>query len=528
MVFSQAGGVGGRGGNAAGTGQLGFNTSGLAPNSESTSGANAGPSFYLNNGAALTSKGLANTDFLGHGYNYPGAPTPNQAAQLLNTGNYVDSANVFHAASSVNFADFYVSGRAPEFIFWNAGLERSITKDMTIAVNYTGDEAHFLNTGANARGYYANQLNPIYLAALGPLKDSTGTKPLLTSAATSANVARAQAVMAGISIPAFITTAANLSPNSSTLTIAQGLVAFPQYGNPTTASGTANGVSDTWGANTGNFSYHSLQITLLQRQAHGLTFNVNYTYSKNIGDDGTFRSGFAIPAAALSGGGQNWGQDRIDRSWTTISAPSVLHAFGVYQLPFGKNGIAADNMLVRALAGGWSLGGIYQYNAGTPVAVVANQCNYSSNFPLQGQCMPDVVQGATSARINGSYGTSPTGTTNANLGTVKYIDSSKFTTAQNISTVSGSPIYLIGNAPRTQPLNLRNPGNQNLDARLSRTFPIHESLSFMFEVDCLNVWNKVTFSGPVATYGASNFGTITGISTTFAPRDFQFAGHINF
>jgi hypothetical protein len=516
MVFSQAGGVGGRGGNAGGTGQLGFNTTATA-SPEITSGPNAGPSFYLNNGAAFTSKGIANTDFLGHGYVYPGAPTPNLAAQELNTGNYLNSSNALVTAAGVSFADPYLSGRAPEFVFWNAGMERSLTKDMTIAVNYAGDEAHFLNTGGNARGYWSNQLNPIYLATLGPLKDSTGTKPLLIAAATAANVAKAQTAISGLNLPQFYVNAANANPSSSTLTVAQGLVAFPQY----------SGVTDTWGANSGNFSYHSLQITLLQREAHGLTFNLNYTYSKNIGDDGTFRSGFPIPASALSGGGQNWGQDRIDRSWTTISAPSVLHAFGVYKLPFGQGAIGGDNRTVRLLAGGWLLGGIYQYNSGSPVAVISNVCT-ATTYPLQGQCMPDVVPGAISARINGSYGTSPTGTTNANLGTVKYIDSTKFATPQNVSTVPGSPIYLIGNAPRTQPLNLRNPGTQDLDARLSRTFPIHDSLNFVFEVDCLNVWNKVTFSGPVATYGASNFGTITGISTTFLPRDFQFAGHINF
>src|SRR5207253_7847434 len=53
LVFSQAGGVGGRGGNAGGTGQLGFNITASAPNPESTSGATAGPSFYLNNGSAF-------------------------------------------------------------------------------------------------------------------------------------------------------------------------------------------------------------------------------------------------------------------------------------------------------------------------------------------------------------------------------------------------------------------------------------------------------------------------------------------
>ncbi|HEX3570929.1 MAG TPA: TonB-dependent receptor [Acidobacteriaceae bacterium] len=518
LVFSQAGGVGGRGGNAGGAGQLGFNvTANASP--ESTSGANAGPSFYLNNGTYFTGKGLANTDFLGKGFVYPGAPTPSVTAQLLNTGNYLDSTGKLVTAGSVTLADFSISGRAPEFAFWNFGIERAITKDMTIAANYAGDQSHYLSTGSNVRGYWANQLNPVYLASLGPVKDSAGTKPLLIAAATPANVARAQAAMSGINIPAFFQNAAAANPNSSTLTIAQGLVAFPQY----------SGVSDLWGSNVSNLSYHSLQITLLQRMAHGLTFNVNYTYSKNIGDDGTFRSGFPIPAAAISGGGQDWKQDRIDRSWTTISAPQIVHAFGVYQLPFGKGHMGGDNMLVRSLIGGWLTGGIYTYQAGTPVAVISNHCT-ATTFPLQGQCMPDLAAGAGfSARTNGSYGTSPNGTTNANLGTVKYIDSSKFAIPRNVSTVAGSPIYLIGNSPRTQPLNLRGPGTQNLDARLSRSFPLPKDIgTFVFEVDCLNVWNKVTFGNPVATFGASNFGTITGTAGSYNPRDFQFAGHINF
>src|SRR5207248_4534393 len=282
-----------------------------------------------------------------------------------------------------------------------------------------------------------------------------------------------------------------------------------------------------------NLSYHSLQITLLQRMAHGLSFHINYTYSKNIGDDGTFRSGFAIPAAALSGGGRDWKQDRIDRSWTTISAPQILHAFGVYQLPFGRGHMGGENMLVRTVIGGWMLGGIYTYQSGTPAAVISNHCT-GTNFPLIGQCMPDIAPNAGySARINGSYGTSSTGTTTCNLGLVtgctaiKYFDSNKFALPQNVSAFGNAqPIYLIGNAPRTQALNLRNPGTQNLDARLSRSFPLPKDFgTLVFEVDCLNVWNKVTFGNPVATFGAANFGTITGTAGSYSPRDFQFAGH---
>ena len=51
-VFSQGGGVGGRGGAFNGTGQLGFNTTATAP-AEVTTGGAAAPSFYLNNSAIL-------------------------------------------------------------------------------------------------------------------------------------------------------------------------------------------------------------------------------------------------------------------------------------------------------------------------------------------------------------------------------------------------------------------------------------------------------------------------------------------
>jgi hypothetical protein len=313
------------------------------------------------------------------------------------------------------------------------------------------------------------------------------------------------------------------------------LVAFPQY----------SAVTDTWGQNVGNFAYNSLQITLQQRTSHGLTFNANYTYSKNIGDDGTFRSGFDIPAAALSRSTSGWHQNRIDRSRTTIEAPQSLHVYGTYQLPFGRGGIGGDNMLVRWIAGGWQASGIYTYSAGTPLAVVWSGCTTSTasgsaTSPGTGmtsnQCMPDISPTFTAktARINGSFGTGAGGVTNANLGTVQYIDPTAFTTPTDVSTTptgAHTAQYLIGNAPRTTPLGLRGPGTQDLDMGIRRTFPLwRESLKFVFEANCINVWNKVTFANPNTTWtsGSTSFGTISGTASTYNPRDFQFAGHINF
>jgi hypothetical protein len=527
QVFSQGGGVGGRGGASGGTGQTGFNMSANGA-TEASTGAAAGPSYYLNNSAAFTTLGLANASLFGSGFVYPSAPTPGVAAQELNTGFYLNSSNKVVSAGSVSYADPYISGRAPEIEMVNAGFERGLTSDMTLAVNYVGTESHFIinsgTNGANARGYWAGQLDPKYLAGLGAVKDSTGKNPLLTSAATAANVAILQANMPGSPALQYFENAAAVS---SSATITQMLLAFPQY----------SVVNDTWGVNVGNFSYQSLQITLNQRTSHGLTFNVNYTFSKNIGDDGSFRSGYNIPAAAMSGTGTtNWKADRIDRSYTDISIPSYLKAFGVYELPFGQGHIGSDSRLVRWAAGGWQFSSIYTIQQGAPILVTWTGCTAAV-----GQCMPDINPNyaGSSAHINGKWGSGPNGFNTCNLGinavgqtgctAIHYLDNTAFQAPQNISTASAAQ-YLIGNAPRAAAMNLRSPYNWDVDAGLRRTIPIHENVKFVFEADCLNVWNHVTFGSPAAawTAGSTSFGNITGIQASPGPRDFQFAGHLNF
>jgi hypothetical protein len=549
QVFSQAGGVGGRAGAAAGTGATGFNMTATAA-SELTTGATAGPSFYLNNSAGFATAGpggtnIQNTDLFGHGFAYPAAPTPGVAAQELNTGYYLSSTSpaVMANASSVNYADPYLSGRAPTLEMYNAGFERAITPNMTLAVNYMGNESHFIinsgTTGGNARGYWSNQLDPQYLAVLGPLRDSTSTgpgngKPLLDAPATTANVAIAQAAMPSIPSRAFFTATANAIGVSSTATIAQMLTAFPQY----------SGVSDYWG-NVGNFSYHALQVTLNQRMYKGLTFNVNYTFSKNIGDDGTFRSGFDVQQAAVSRGTKAWHQDRMDRSWTAVSIPHRINAFGVYELPFGRGHIGSNSMLVRALAGGWQFSGIYTFSTGTPIAVTnGTPCTTgtgtSATAPGQGQCMTDLNPAftAANARINGKYGTGPNGKTACNLGTgaigqtcttVKYIDKTAFLNPTSVSTAS-TAVYLLGNAPRTAALHLRGPISWNIDTGLRRTFPIHAGVSFQIEANALNTLNHTNFGGPSGAWTGTTttFGQVTGVTGSAPSRDFQFAGHLKF
>jgi hypothetical protein len=337
---------------------------------------------------------------------------------------------------------------------------------------------------------------------------------LLDAPATSANLALAQAAMPGIAAPYPGYTAA--AALNSSATIAQMLTAFPQY----------SGVSDTWGVNSANIDYHSLQVTLQQRPWHGMSYTLNYTYSKNIGDDGTFRSGFAIPSGAISDG-SSWKVDRIERGLTTTNSLQNLAAFGVYQLPFGKGGLGGNNFLVRTLAGGWQFSSIYYYRSGAPLAITWGGCT----APGQGQCMPDLNPNFSgAARKNGSWGKHITA---ANLTAIQYIDPNSFSTPSAFPNPGGgTPIYKIGDAPRTRPLNLNNPSTQDMDASIRRTFNITpERVKLTFQADCTDVANKVTFGGINQAWGApgtaaySTFGTV---GSTSGNRDWQFAGHIVF
>jgi hypothetical protein len=485
LIYSHGGGVGGRGGAYQGTGQLGFQQS---PAFGDTPGGPA--AFYLNNSAYYQTIGMANTNFGGPGFTLPALTPPSAALQTLNTGNYVTSSGAYVQPSSApGYADPYLSGRAPSFDFFNFGIQRAITSDLTATASYVGSQSHFLAASAgNARGYWANQLDPRYLA-LGSL---------LSSPATAANVAAAQAIIPGVALPypGYETAAAH----SSKATIAQMLTAFPQY----------SSVADTWG-NVANANYNALQISVSQRQRHGFSATVNYTYAKQLDDAGTFRSGFDIPGSVLASG-TSWKRDRIERAISTIDQPQNLAAYGVYQLPFGKGGIGRDNFLVRALASGWQLSSIFTYRSGNPLALVASNSN-CTNTPGQGQCMPNYNPSFSgAARQNGSWGH---GVTSKTLGSVQYISP---------TALQDAPEYTLGDVARTRADNLWAPSSYDIDASVRRTFDITERWKFIFEADVTDLTNKVTFGG-IGVNVDSGFGAITSASGN---RDWQFAGRINF
>lgn len=487
IYYSTGGGV-----NAGSASNLGYSS---AP-SVSSPGFGL-PAFYLNGNSSFTgattvegyTNDPTNTTFGGAGYSPTAPPVFNSTY-----GTYYSTAAVapYKLSSTIDYVDPWYGDRAPQFEGWSFGVQRLLTPNITATVSYVGNEAHFLvttgqSTLEGARGLYNNQLNPKYLA-LGTTLGET---------ATSANTP------GGLPYPTFNNT------------VEQALTPFPQY----------NGVSDEWGA-VGNSNYNALQLTLEQRASHGLTFTLNYTYSRTIADDGTFRTGYAIPAGVVAGSTKAWPMDRIDRGLSVIDIPQLLTFTSVWNLPFGKGHWGGANPFVSAVAGGWTLSDIFSYTAGNPLQIVGSSCT----APGQGQCMPSYASGFTgSARQNGGWGH---GATRDTLASIQYVNPNAFEV---------TPDYEIGNLARSAPYGLRGPGNYDIDGSLRRSFSImpDNRAQLVLEADVFNavnhVWFGTTSSNASGSIGES-FGSSPAASTSLGvvngqanqPRQWQFEAHINF
>jgi len=410
---------------------------------------------------------------------------------------YTTVAGYTGTPSGIGYDDPYLGSRAPEFVNYTFGFQHQWTDAIATTMTYVGSQGHFLPTdGGNPRGFFADQLDPKYLAL--------GSN--LSSLATTANCATA-----GVTCPA------NFTPSQS---IATALKPFP-----------FQSVSDTFGY-VANSNYNALQISANMRPSHGITFMANYTWSRTIDDGGTYRTGYAIPAGTIAGEpGRSYSQDRIERGLSTTSQPHHVVITSVWDLPFGKS-IADSNAFERGLLGGFHFSEIFQAFSGSPLAITGSTCQTN---PAQSTCNVNYNPNFSgSARQNGTWGKQ---TLSGNINATSYIVPSAGTatapTGPFISTslVAASPFtpaYTFANGARTAPYNLYGPGNYQLDLALVRTFPLHfYKSSLNFRAEWYNVTNKTFFAVASTQLGNASFGAAT-ISPNNNRKSAQFSARLQF
>jgi hypothetical protein len=405
------------------------------------------------------------------------------------TGYTTTSGYTGTPSSGVEYDDPYYGGRAPEYINWSFGVQRELTNNMVFTATYVGSEGHFLQADdTTARGYWSDALDPKYLLTVGSHLADKGSA-IATDCATYTLPCPSNAII-------------NTSQQLSTF-----LKPFP-----------FQSVTDNFGQYVGNSNYNALQVLLNMRTWHGLTTNINYTFSRAIDDAGYFRSGYAIPAGAINGSSKAYPADRIERGVSTSNQPNHFVATAVWHMPFGKT-ILAENNMERAILGGFAFSGVYQYYSGSPLVITASSCQTNPSIPDPSKFCPPTLNPTFTgpARINGKWGK---GVTAANPTAVKFINSNAFTTTPN---------YLFGNAARTAAYNLYSPDNYQLDLAMVRSFPLHitEATKLDFRAEWYNVTNHTYFAVASTAWGNSSFGTVTnnGVANRKAA---QFSARIEF
>ena len=251
-----------------------------------------------------------------------------------------------------------------------------------------------------------------------------------------------------------------------------------------------------------NSTYHALQASWNSRFRSGSTIGVSYTWSKAMDGGSNYRD--IVPDSFYFA--NLWGPSEYD-------VRNAFVANGLYVLPFFKE---KRNLAGQAL-GGWQFSGNIQAQSGMP-------CGIGTNTDYAGV-------GET-----GSFGCGSEGqfwVKNANVGTPHSFGGPHATNGQWFSTTSGgSPIFTAPpagtfNTQRGIRDDIYQPGLQNWNVAMIKSFPFTEHTGFEFRAEAYNFVNHPNLAAPNLTPTSSQFGYVTA-KTTSNPRTLQVGARIHF
>ncbi len=150
----------------------------------------------------------------------------------------------------------------------------------------------------------------------------------------------------------------------------------------------------TW-TTAGYSNYHGLQLMLRKRTSHGVSFALNYTFSKSLDTSSTPERqdifGGQSSTGGLSGTTINAWDIRQEYSNSDFDIRHQLNGYWIAELPFGRGKALGGQVAgwANQIIGGWQLSGILHLNSGAP-ANIANGRTWPTNWNLSGNstCAP--------------------------------------------------------------------------------------------------------------------------------------------
>lgn len=246
----------------------------------------------------------------------------------------------------------------------------------------------------------------------------------------------------------------------------------------------------TWGDRS---NYNSLQIRLQRHFQHGLGLQGAFTWQKSV--DGYSSSIF--PTQFQNSVSTLFLNPPINRGVSDFNVGRVGVIYGLWQLPKTSTPLG----LLRALANGWQMGGIFAISDGMPFTplISGDAAGENNSTPYD---VPNRVIGSACTHLTNPGNPS------------QYINLACYSFPE--------PANLLGNAGRNS---LNGPGLVELDCSLTRNFNMRlfsESVKLQFRAEAFNLANRPNFEPPVANnalYNSSgtpiaSAGLITSTATT--------------
>lgn len=365
---------------------------------------------------------------------------------------------------------------------WDIGFQRSLTSSDMVEVLYVGN--HSLHLPVQSQNLNATAL---------PFLSTTPYR----------NEAMATAYGISVTNPFYQTLgAANTTGENSSKTVGFGslLGRYPQF---------ANSAVTNQNQTIGQSYFNSAILHVEHRAARGLTLTANYSFSKMIEADTFLNDVDTVPTRRIS----------------PFDHTEHFTAGGTYALPFGRGQQfnLGNSRLWDAIAGGYVINAIYQFQTGAPI-------DFSADIPLQpGTSLRQIKNQTRNSSAVPSSGATGTPALSTNL-----FVTGNSTACPTTGACDGSA-FLNGQYSfhyRTLPQTLswvRQDGYNNLDASLLKNFNFTEKAYFQLRFETFNTLNHAIFASPnVSSATASNFGYITATTSNSLPRQIQIGGRLVF
>ncbi len=264
-------------------------------------------------------------------------------------------------------------------------------------------------------------------------------------------------------------------------------------------------------ASVGTMRYDALQAVLQKRVSQGLEGQLAYTFGKCMTNNSGYYGTYSTNAETTSSYPywQNLYDPKSNWARCYYDSNQVLSGYVLYELPVGRGKSFGHDLpaAVNAVVGNWSLGPIFSYHAGFPLAVYGPDSS--------GTFTGNDGAGSGSARPNCN---GPVQYTHQIVNTGAGYQFQWFSNANNTFTPEAPGTF--GTCPAQGPV--IGPHYVDLDLSLQKNFLFGESKRLQFRADFLNAFNHPNLAAPNMYYSstATTFGNITGSQD---PRNLMFA-----